>query len=67
MICCDQIHSKRLYECKEVAKIMGKSPSYVRHLCWTGKLPTKKIGRRRYILGADLLRFLGLSSEELEK
>ena len=50
-----EVQPMRLYKLEEVAEILGLHIASVQRLCRTGKLRSKQVGRRYYVLGRDLL------------
>jgi len=50
-----EIQEKRLYTVGQAAELLSRSPESVRRMIRKGYLPGRNIGRRLYVLGADLL------------
>ena len=48
-----------LYSTVQAAKLLNVSVNSVRYMVWSGRLKGRKVGRRTYITGKELLRFLG--------
>ena len=60
-----EVIEKRLYSVKEAGRYLGISPWAVRHLIWSGKLPSVRQGRRVLLDIFDLNRFIDNNKSEV--
>jgi excisionase family DNA binding protein len=60
-----QLIEKRLYSVKEAGRYLGISGWAVRHLIWSGKLPSVRQGRRVLIDILDMNEFINKNKSEV--
>lgn len=62
----DRVNKDVLYSIKEASDVLEVPIGTVKWWLYTKKLPKRKIGRRVYISGFDILRFYGVVKEDKE-